>query len=197
MDIAGRRRRLGMAALAVVVAAWLPAVAVAQGADALALTIEQNLSSIEFRMDLRPAQAASDLEAQGRQLELLEQEAPDHPDLPGLKQRYADLQDALATALSDAADRAAGGAGAGQVPTAPEAFTAGMDEVASLQQQAEAELMSGRPAEANAYLDQAEAQMAALEERYREQIPQGNVPLLVAKEKLAVLKDQIAAAKPN
>jgi hypothetical protein len=186
-----------MAALAGVVTAWLPAVAVAQGADALALTIEQNLSSIEFRMDLRPAQAASDLEAQGRQLQLLEQEAPDHPDLPGLKQRYAELQDALATALSNAAGNAARGAGAGQVPTAPEAFTAGMDEVASLQQQAEAELMSGRPAEANAYLDEAEAQIAALEERYREHIPPGNVPLLVAKEKLAALKDQIAAAKPN
>ena len=53
-------------------ATLLPLAALGQGADELALTIEQALSGIEFRIDVRPQQAAADLEAQGRQLDLLE-----------------------------------------------------------------------------------------------------------------------------
>ena len=185
-----RRRRWQRLLACVLVVAWAgaPAVAGAQGADALALTIEQNLDGIEFRMDLRPTQAAADLEAQGRQLELLEQEAPDHPALPALKLKFEELQ-------AQAAAAGANGGGAAQVPTAPEGFTSGIEQVASLQQQAEAELLRGNAEGATGYLEQAEAQMTALERDYQGDIPQGHVPLLVAKEKLAVLKDQLAAAK--
>jgi hypothetical protein len=192
-----RWQRLAVGALAAAWVAWLPALAVAQGADALALTIEQNLDGIAFRMDLRPTQAATDLEAQGRQLELLEQEAPDHPALPELKIRFAELQAGVAAALATAAGDAASGGGAGQVPVAPEAFTAGIEEVEGLQEQAEAEFLLGNAEGATGYLEQAEAQMTALERRYGGDIPQGHVPLLVAKEKLAALKDQLAAAKPE
>ena len=159
------------------------------------LTIEQNLAGIAFRVDLRLTQAATDLEAQARQLDLLEQEAPDHPALPALKQKFDQLQVEVAAATA-AADRGTG-AGAGLVPTAPEGFTVGIEEVADLQQQAEAELLLGNAEGAEGYLAQAEAQMTALEDRYSGDIPQGHVPLLVAKEKLAVLKDQIAAAKSD
>lgn len=184
----GVRLRLLTAAAA----ALLPVIAIAQGADQLALTIEQALSGIEFRIDVRPQQAAADLDAQARQLELLETEAPDHPALPDLKQKFGELQDSLAAGLAAAAKDATGAGGAGQVPTAPEAFTAGMQEVEALHQQAEAEFLRGEVEAANGYLQQAEAQMSDLEQRYGRDLPKGHVPLIVAKEKLAALKDQLA-----
>jgi hypothetical protein len=170
----------------------VPVIAAADGADELALTIEQNLAGIGFRIDVRPSQAAQDLEAQGRQLELLATEAPDHPALPKLEKTYQTLQTDLANALAGAASSAARGQGAGQVPAAPEGFDAGMDQVQTLQDRAEAELFSGHPEQASGWLKQAEAQIAALESRYGSEIPPGHVPLLVAKEKLAALKDQLA-----
>jgi hypothetical protein len=163
----------------------VPLIAAANGADELALTIEQNLASIAFRLDLRPYQAGQDLEEQGRQLELLAKEAPDHEALPGLEERYQTLQAEIADAL------ASGGA-AGQVPGPPAGFVDGMKEVETLQRQAEAELYGGDPDRALSYLEQSEAQIAALESRYRSEIPSGHVPLLVAKEKAAALKDQLA-----
>ena len=184
---AGWRVWLAMAAL-------LPVAALAQGADELASTIEQSLSGIEYRLDLRPQLAAQDLEEQQRRLELLEQQAPEHPDLPALREKFAALQDGLAASLADAADSAATGAGAAQIPTAPEAFDDGLQEVGQLQKQAEAALLMGQTADALDFLEQAEVQMAALEEQYGGQIPQGHATLIVTKEKIAALRDQLAAA---
>ena len=48
--------------ISLIAAAFLPAVAIAQGADELASMIEQSLSGIEYRLDLRPKQAARDLQ---------------------------------------------------------------------------------------------------------------------------------------
>src|SRR3990170_1195909 len=92
-----RWRDLRMLAVAVML---VPLLAAANGADELALTIEQNLASIEFRLDLRPYQAGQDLEEQGRQIELLAKEAPDHAALRGLEERYQTLQADLANALA-------------------------------------------------------------------------------------------------
>jgi hypothetical protein len=184
------RVRLRFVAFAAVV--LLPIVAVAQGADELASTIEQSFDSIEFRIDLRPEQAASDLEAQGRQLQLLEQQAPEHPALPGLRQKFSELQDELASALAAAAGDAAVGGGETQVPTAPEAFTTGMEQVDQLHRQAEAEFLRGETEQAADYLQQAETKMADLEQRYGDDLPPGHVPLIVTKEKIAALKDQLA-----
>jgi hypothetical protein len=182
--------------LAAAGAALLPVVAIAQGADELALTIEQALAGIEFRIDVRPQQAAADLEAQGRQLDLLATEAPDHPALPELKQKYGELQDSLAASLAEAVSPSASPGGVAEVPSAPEAFTAGMQEVNALHRQAEAEFLRGKPVEASDYLEQAETQMIDLERRYGDELPAGHVPLLVAKEKIAALKDQLAEATP-
>ena len=186
--------RLRLRLLAIAAATLLPVVALGQGADELALTIEQSLEGIDFRIDVRPQQAASDLEAQGRQLELLEQQAPDNPALPELKQKFKELQDRLAAALASAAGNAANGGGAGQVPTAPAAFTTGMEQVDQLQRQAEAEFLRGETKAAANYLEQAEAHMVELEQRYGDDLPAGHVPLLVTKEKIAALKDQLAEA---
>jgi hypothetical protein len=184
------RVRLRFVALAM--AALLPAVAVGQGADQLASTIQQSFDSIAFRIDIRPQQAATDLEAQGRQLELLEQQAPDHPALPELKQKFDELQGDLAAALATAAGDVAVGGGATQVPTAPVAFETGMEQVDQLHRQAEAEFLRGETEQAADYLQQAENKMTDLEQQYGDEIPPGHVPLLVTKEKIAALKDQLA-----
>ncbi len=177
----------------VAAAALWPASALGQGADELASMIEQSLAGIEFRLDLRPYQAAQDLKAEGRRLELLETETPDHPALPALKRKYAELQAGIAAAAKDAAN----GVGAAAVPTAPAGFTAGLKQVDALQKQAETALLLDHPADAEGYLAKAEGQIVDLEARYRGAIPVGHAPLIVAKEKLAALKDQIADAKPS
>ena len=184
--------RVRLRFVTVAMAMLLPVIAFGQGADELASTIEQSLEGIEFRLDIRPQQAANDLEAQGRQLQLLEQQAPDHPALPELKEKFGELQDGLASALASAVGDAASGAGAAQVPTAPAAFTTGMEQVDQLHRQAEAEFLRGETDTAADYLQQAEAHMAELEQRYGDDLPAGHVPLLVTKEKIAALKDQLA-----
>jgi hypothetical protein len=166
----------------------VPLIAAAGGAEELALTIEQNLAGIAFRLDLRPYQAEHDLEEQGRQLELLAKEAPNHPALPGLEERYRALQAEVAKALA-AAER---GEAAAQVPGPPEGFVTGLEEVEALQSRAEAEMYGGDPGQARSYIEQSEAEIAALENRYRREIPPAHVPLLVAKEKAAALRDQLA-----
>ena len=194
MQIEGRLSdRVRLRFVAIATAVLLPVAAVGQGADELASTLEQSFDSIEFRIDIRPQQAASDLEAQGRQLELLEQQAPDHPALPELKSKFAELQDGLADALAGAAGDAATGRGSTQVPTVPVAFTTGMEQVDELHRQAEAEFLRGETEQAADYLEQAEAQMTELEQRYGDDLPPGHVPLLVTKEKISALKDQLAA----
>lgn len=184
--------RVRLRSLAIATALLLPAVAVGQGADELASTIEQSLQGIEFRLDIRPEQAAADLEVQGRQIALLEGQAPDHPALPQLKQKFAELQDGLASALAGAASDAATGGGAAQMPTVPTDFSTGMEQVNALHRQAEAEFLRGEPDQAAEHLAEAEAQLAALEQRYGDELPPGHVPLIVTKEKIAALKDQLA-----
>ena len=171
-------------------------VALGQGADELASMIEQSLDGIEFRIDLRPEQAATDLEAQGRQLQLLEQQAPDHPALPELKQKFSALQDGVASALAGAAGDAARGEDAALVQTAPEAFTSGMEQVDQLQRQAEAEFLRGKT-DAGGELSEAGGggRWPGSSSATARELPPGHVPLLVAKEKIAALKDQLAEAK--
>ena len=195
MHIEGRLLdRVRLRFVTIAMATLLPVIAFGQGADELASTIRQSLQGIEFRLDLRPQQAATDLEAQGRQLQLLEQQAPEHPALPELKEKFSELQDGLASALAGAAGAAGSGVGAAQVPTAPAGFTAGMEQVDQLQRQAEAEFLRGETEAAADYLEQAEAHMVELEQRYGDDLPAGHVPLLVTKEKIAALKDQLADA---
>lgn len=172
----------------------LPATVAAQGADELASTIEQGLAGIEFRLDTRPAQAAQDLEEQQRRLKLLEEQAPDHPALAQLWQEVEQLQARLATSLAAAASDAAETEDVSRL--APESFEVGLEAVANLQDHAEAELSRGRIEKAAAYLEEAEVQMDRLEARHDGKIPPGHVPLMVAKERLSTLKDQVSDAEP-
>jgi hypothetical protein len=172
--------------------AMLPAAALAQGADELASMTQQSLDGIEYRIDLRPKLAAQDLHEQQRRLELLEQQAPGHPDLPALREKFAGLQEQVANSLTAAAGDVATGVGASQVPTAPEGFDEGLEQVGTLHKQAESAFLIGDNGEAADILAEAEQQMAALEQRYGGDIPKGHATLIVTKEKLAALKDQLA-----
>jgi hypothetical protein len=187
------RRRARWAFLVVAAAALWPALALGQGPDELASMIEQSLAGIEFRLDLRPYQASQDLEAERRRLELLEKEAPRHPALPALKRKYTELQAGVAAAAKNAAN----GTGPASVPMPPAGFTEGLEQVDALQKQAENALLLDQTAEAETYLARAQRQMASLEQRYRGTIPEGHAPLIVAEEKLAALKEQIADAKAS
>lgn len=180
-----------------VLALALPFAAFAQGADELAEMIQQSLSGIEYRIDLRPKLAAQDLQEQQRRLELLAEQAPDHPELPALQAKFTSLQEGIAASLADAATTAAIGDGESQIPTPPEAFTDGLEEVGVLQKQAESAFLMGETAEASTYLEQAEVQMATLQQRYANQIPKGHPTLIVTEEKIAALKEQLEEAKTN
>ena len=172
-----------------------PAAALGQGADSLALTIEQNLKGIEFRLDLRPQQAIRDLEEQGRQLDLLERQAPDHPDLPELRQEFERLQARIPASAPDTAASRTTGSDALLSSTPSDALSADIEQVRTLQGQAEAGLLSGRLDAAAGYLEEAERQLGELEQRHADDIPAGHVPLIVVKEKIGALKEQLAQAK--
>ena len=179
-----------------VAAAMLPAVALAQGADELASTIQQSLDGIEYRVELRPGTRGAGSAGAAAPARPARAAGPGHPELPTLRQKFATLQDQVASSLTDARRDAASGTGAAQIPTAPEAFDDGLEEVGTLQKQAESAFLMGENAEAADFLEQAESQMAALEERYGDEIPKGHATLIVTKEKLAALKDQLAVAEP-
>lgn len=185
-------RSWALAAAALSIAAVGPMTAIGQSADELAAAIEQSLSGIAYRIDVRPGQAAEDLQEQRRQLELLEQEVPDHPGLPKLRRKFEQLE----AEIGQASRAAARGHGDSQVPTAPEAFATGLEKITLLHKEAEAELLRGEVAAAARLLQDAEALLAALMERYGKEVPKGHAPLIVAEEKLAALKDQLADAEP-
>ena len=96
--------------------------------DELASTMEQSFDSIEFRIDIRPEQAASDLEAEGRAAPAARATGARAPRAARATSRSSANCRTTSPRLSrpHAGDAAVGG-GATQVPTAPEAFTTGME----------------------------------------------------------------------
>ena len=187
-------------ALAVAAAALAATPASAQGPDSLAQTIDQNLSGIEFRIDLTPERTVRDVREQGRQLRLLESQAPDHPQIPELRQRIERLEAQLTEKLGDDPARAASEAMTGTGTTAAEVpgeVAARLEEVDRELTEAESGLLQNAPDAAAERLARAEETLAALERDHAGQIPTGHVPLIVAKERLATLKDQLAPAAPR
>ena len=192
------KRSLQAIALALALAIVPAAAALADPQDDLARTIDQSLDGIEFRLTIAPEQAARDLAEQKRRLEMLARQAPEHDAIPGLRERVANLQEE-ADAATGGADPMTGSAAtaAEGLPTArlPAEVDLGLNEVRDLQTQAEDALLRGELPEAASHLDQADRTLADLEQRFADQIPTGHVPLLVAKERLSALQDQVTAAQ--
>ena len=164
--------------------------ALAQSADEMAQVLQENLEDIELQIRVAPTEAEANLERQRGQLDALRSEAPDHPMLPSLEERLGQLESEVAAAR---ADQPASAAREEQfVPLrAPAEARAQLRDVEVLQTRADREMMSGRPDEAEQYLSEAEGLIEAIEGEYGDQMPPGYAPLIVAKERLAALRDQL------
>jgi len=65
-------------------------------------------------------------------------------------------------------------------------------DVEELRTRGDREMLRGETDSAVAYLDEAESLIATIEEEYGDQIPPGYAALIVAKERIAGLRDQLA-----
>ena len=198
--LAAIRRALALAVVAAALAATAPA-ASARGPDDLAQTIEQNLDGIEFRIDVSPERTVRDVEEQKRRLRLLESQAPDHPQIPELRQRIEGLEARLTETLGDDPARAASEAMAspgvvGGPSEVPGDIAVRLEEVERELSEAETGLFQGAPDAAAERLARAEEALDDIERNHAGRLPAGYVPLIVARERLATLKDQISPATP-
>lgn len=189
---------LGLMAMALAGSAALAQEAdpLAPGSDQLASTIEQSLKSVEFQLTVAPESAAKDLEAQRRRLAILETEDPDHPMLPELTRRIEELEAETEAALGEGEAGAEGGtverSGLILPVEPPPEVGSKMREIENLQTRADRELMRGEHESAEHYLEEARSAIDEVEEAYGDQIPPGYAALIVAKERLAALRDQLA-----
>lgn len=195
--------RLGLAAMALAGTAALAQEAdpLAPGSDQLASTIEQSLKSVEFQLTVAPESAAKDLEAQRRRLAILEAESPDHPMLPQLTRRIEELEAETAAALGEGEAGAESGvverSGLMLPVEPPPEVGSRMREIENLQTRADRELMRGEHESAEHYLEEARSAIDEVEEAYGDQIPPGYAALIIAKERLAALRDQIADTRAS
>lgn len=181
--------RLG---LVVMMASVLAVAAVAQSADELVQSIQDNLEDIEVQMRVAPSGAQEDLERQKAQLDDLRRQAPEHPMLPSLERRVEELDNEI-TAAREEQPEAIEGEDQFVPLAAPAEVRAQLRDVETLQTRADRELMGGRVDRAEEYLSESESMINEIEAEYGDRIPPGYAALIVAKERLAALKDQLAS----
>jgi hypothetical protein len=175
--------------LTAMVAVLLAFTALAQSADEIARVLQENFEDIELQIRVAPTEAEANLERQRDQLDALRSEAPDHPMLPSLEERLGQLDAEVAAAR---ADQPAAVGDEQFVPLrAPAEARGQLRDVETLQTRADREMMSGRPDHAEEYLSEAESLIEAIEDEFGDQMPPGYAPLIVAKERLAALRDQL------
>lgn len=168
----------------------------AEPGDELAQAIAQSLENIEFQATVAPESAARDLAEQRRRLGNLELESPDHPMLPELTARIVALEAETEAALGE--DDEGNETGVVDRPglmlaiDPPPEVTFRMREIETLQTRADREMMAGQHEAAARYLDEASSAIDDIEEQYGDQIPRGYAALIIAKERLDALRDQIA-----
>jgi hypothetical protein len=162
----------------------------AQSADEIAQALQENFEDIELQIRVAPTEAEANLERQRGQLDALRSAAPNHPMLPSLEERLGQLEADVAAAVEAQPDEAA--PQEQFVPLrAPAEARAQLRDVEVLQTRADREMMSGRPEHAEEYLSEAEGLIEAIEDEFGDQMPPGYAPLIVAKERLAALRDQL------
>jgi hypothetical protein len=165
--------------------------AVAQSADELVPLIQQSIDDIQLEMRVDPVRAQTELAQQRDLIEAVRSEAPDHPMLSSLERRIDELDEEIA-----AVRESHSGSAVSEEPFVPLSVPADvrmqLRDVKQLQTQGDREMMRGRMDTAVDYLDEAETLIAAIEEEYGDQIPPGYAALIVAKERLAALRDQLA-----
>jgi hypothetical protein len=185
------KRRYGAQLMLTTLGAMLIALtALAQSADELVPLIQQSIEDIELEMRVDPAAAQSNVALQRERIDAVRSEAPDHPMLSSLERRVDELDEEIA-ALRESQPESA--VEEQFVPlSVPAEVRLRLRDVKQLQTQGDREMMRGEMDSAVAYLDQAEALIATIEEEYGDQIPPGYAALIVAQERLAALRDQLA-----
>ena len=164
--------------------------ALAQSVDELVPLIQQSIDDIQLEMRVDPTAAETNLSLQRERIEEVRSQAPDHPLLPSLERRIDELDQEIMAAR----ESQPGSAVEEQyVPVnAPADVRMQLREVEQLQTRGDREMLRGDTESASAYLDEAESLLASIEDKYGDQIPPAYAALIVAKEKLAALRDQLA-----
>jgi hypothetical protein len=185
-----KQRRHGVPVLAALGAMLFAFPVLAQSADELVPLIQQSIEDIQLEMRVNPARAQMELAQQRDRVETLRSEAPDHPMLSSLERRIDELDEEVAAARDSQSDSAA--SEEQFVPLiVPADVRMQLRDVKQLQSQGDREMMMGRMDSAVAHLDEAESMIATIEHEYGDQIPPGYAALIVAKERLAALRDQL------
>lgn len=165
--------------------------ALAQSADELVPLIQQSIDDIQLEMRVDPSRAESSLALQRERIDALRSESPNHPMLSSLQRRLDELDDQIATVREGQSESAV--SEEQYVPlSAPADVRIRLRDVEQLQMRGDREMLRGETDSATAYLDEAETLLATIEEEYGDQIPPGYAALIVAKERLAALRDQLA-----
>jgi hypothetical protein len=174
----------------------LSATALGQSPDETAQVIQRSIEDIELQIRVAPTAAEEDLERQKGELDTLRSAAPDHPLLPSLEQRVEELDAEIAAALAQQPETAR--ETEQFVPLhAPAEVRHELREVEILQTRADREMMRGASDSAASHLSEAESLIEAIEAEYGERIPPGYAALIVAKERLAALQDQLDRAQQD
>lgn len=187
-----RRQYATQFGLAIMMVSLLAVAAVAQSPDELVQSIQDRFEDIELQTRVAPSGAQEDLERQKEQLDELRSQAPEHPMLPSLERRIEEL-DSEITAAREEQPEAVEGEDQFVPLAAPAEVRSQLRDVETLQTRADRELMGGRADRAEEYLRESESLIESIEAEYGDRIPPGYASLIVAKERLAALKDQLAA----
>jgi hypothetical protein len=192
------RRPYAMQPTLTTLAAMLVALtALAQSVDELVPLIQQSVEDIALEMRLDPARAERNLARQKDRLETLRSEAPDHPMLSSLERRIEELGDAIAATRESQSESAVGEEQQFVPLSVPADVRIRLREVEQLQTRGDREMLRGERDNAVAYLDESESLIATIEDEYGDQIPPGYAALIVAKERLAALRDQLARQRQD
>ena len=192
-----RRRQNGAKlVLTLMMAVPLVSTALGQTPDETAQVIQRSIEDIEVQIRVAPTAAQEDLERQKEHLDSLRTEAPEHPLLPSLERRVDELDAEITAALEQQPE--ADGQTEQFVPLhVPAEVRRELRDVEILQTRADREMMRGASDSAADLLGEAESLIEMIEDEYGDRIPPGYAALIVAKERLAALRDQLGRAQQD
>jgi hypothetical protein len=163
--------------------------ALAVGADRLASEIELNLTGIASMARIQPERAREQLEDQIRLFELLRNQRPDHPMLEELEAELERLSAEVAEAIAE--DDLIMPADDTEVEIVPLAVSQGLAELDQLMEEAETFHFQGEKDLLAERIETAQAKLDQMTDEHGDDIPPAYSPLLVAEERLSLLRDQL------
>jgi hypothetical protein len=156
--------------------------ALADANDDLAESIGKSLDTIAVQKNAQPELAVAGLAEQQRQLDDLAKAAPTYPELANLRRRIAELDRQLMQPDSATA-----------VAAPPVDIARLLGRLRAQLRQVEGARLSKNDERATTILEEVEAALTDLRRDRSDEIPQGHVAAFVLEERIAVLKQQLAA----